>query len=89
MMVVCIKCDSESRKVLDKVKVELGLEVIYAATNAHVPQAECNNQTIKERVRSTYQQQVSADFLRSSADLLHGNIFCGVLLKPIALFLRE
>ena len=54
MIVLRIHCDSEFRKVLDEVKVELGLEVTYAATNAHVPQAERNNRTIKERVRAAF-----------------------------------
>ena len=54
MVVARIHCDSEFRKVLDDIKVELGLEVTYAATNAHVPQAEHNNRTIKERVCAAF-----------------------------------
>ena len=69
-MVVRIYCDSEFREVLDKVKVELGLEVIYAATNAHVPQAERNNRTIKERVHRLPYKAIPVILLRELVEEL-------------------
>ena len=39
---------------LEKVSDELDIEMNYATTDEHVPEAERNNRTIKERIRATY-----------------------------------
>jgi hypothetical protein len=49
-----IHCDQEFRHMMDKISDELGVEMNYTTTDEHVPEAERNNRTIKERVRSTY-----------------------------------
>jgi hypothetical protein len=49
-----LHCDGEFRAMMDKVKDDL--DVCMSFTNAldHVPEAERNNRTIKERVRAAY-----------------------------------
>ena len=49
-----IHCDQEFKPIMDKVSDELGIEMNYATTDEHVPEAERNNRTIKERIRATY-----------------------------------
>ena len=39
---------------MEKVEDDLNVTMHYAAAQAHVPEAEWNNRTIKERVRATY-----------------------------------
>ena len=49
-----IHCDDEYQSMMDKVKDKLDVEMNYANALDHVPEAEQNNQTIKERVRAAY-----------------------------------
>ena len=51
-----IHCDNEFHKVLDpySAKQNPQIRMNYAAAQEHVPRAERNNRTIKERVRATY-----------------------------------
>ena len=63
MIVSRIHCDSKFRKVLDEVKVELGLEVTYAATNAHVPQAK--RTTIKQSKREFERRSIGCHIKQS------------------------
>eukprot|EP00980_Cylindrotheca_fusiformis_P017121 scaffold5263_cov73-Cylindrotheca_fusiformis.AAC.1 len=46
-----IDCDGEFRVMMDEVQDELDVEMNYANPGDHVPEAERNNRTIKERVR--------------------------------------
>jgi hypothetical protein len=59
-----IHCDGEFRAMMDKVKDDLG--VCMNLTNAldHVPEAERNNRTIKERVRAAYHRLPYKELLR-------------------------
>jgi hypothetical protein len=52
--ITCIHCDQEFRPLMDKVADELDVEMNYTTTDEHVPEAERNNRTIKERIRATY-----------------------------------
>jgi hypothetical protein len=49
-----IHCDQEFRTLMDQVSDELDVEMNYTTTDEHVPEAERNNRTIKERVRAAY-----------------------------------
>ena len=49
-----INCDRQFKTLFDAVKDNMGIKMNYAATGEHVPEAECNIRTIKERVRCTY-----------------------------------
>jgi hypothetical protein len=51
-----IHCDNEFRSAMDALSLEYEPPIIvnYATANEHVPRAERNNRTIKERVRTTY-----------------------------------
>jgi hypothetical protein len=49
-----IHCDQEFRPLMDQVADELDVEMNYTTTDEHVPEAERNNRTIKERVRAAY-----------------------------------
>ena len=49
-----IFCDGEFRPIMDPVKDEMNIDMRYSAAQAHVPEAERNNRTIKERIRATY-----------------------------------
>ena len=51
-----IKADQEFRPILDEIKDELDITMNYASAQEHVPEAERNNRTIKERFRSQYQR---------------------------------
>ena len=51
-----IHCDQEFRSLMDQVADELNVKMNYASTGEHVPEAERNNRTIKDRVRTTYHQ---------------------------------
>eukprot|EP00980_Cylindrotheca_fusiformis_P018259 scaffold5933_cov78-Cylindrotheca_fusiformis.AAC.1 len=44
-----IDCDGEFRVMMDEVQDELDVEMNYANPGDHVPEAERNNRTIKER----------------------------------------
>ena len=45
-----IHCDQEFKHLMDRVSDELDVEMNYTTTNEHVPEAERNNRTIKERI---------------------------------------
>ena len=49
-----IHCDRQFQPLFDEIKDDLSIEMVYPAATAHVPQAERNNRTIKERVRSVF-----------------------------------
>ena len=49
-----IHCDQEFRPIMDRVSDDLDIEMNYATTDEHVPEAERNNRTIKERIRATF-----------------------------------
>jgi hypothetical protein len=51
-----IHCNGESRTMINKVKDNLGVCMNFTNALDHVPEAERNNRTIKERVRATYHQ---------------------------------
>lgn len=51
-----IHCDQEFRSLMDAVADDLNVKMNYASTSEHVPEAERNNRTIKDRVRTTYHQ---------------------------------
>ena len=47
-----INCDGEFKSIMDKVKDELNVKMNYTNAGDHVPEAERNNRTIKERFRT-------------------------------------
>jgi hypothetical protein len=49
-----IHCDGEFRAMIEKVKDNLGVRMNFTNALDHVPEAERNNRTIKERVRAAY-----------------------------------
>jgi hypothetical protein len=49
-----IHCDGEFHAMMDKVKDDLGVCMNFTNALDHVPEAERNNRTIKERVRAAY-----------------------------------
>jgi hypothetical protein len=49
-----IHCDGEFRAMMEKVKDNLGVRMNFTNALDHVPEAERNNRTIKERVRAAY-----------------------------------
>jgi hypothetical protein len=49
-----INCDGEFCTMMDEVNDELHIDMNYASRGEHVPEAERNNRTIGERIRSTY-----------------------------------
>jgi hypothetical protein len=49
-----IHCDGEFRGMMEKVKDNLGVRMNFTNALEHVPEAERNNRTIKERVRAAY-----------------------------------
>jgi hypothetical protein len=51
-----IHCDREFRSLMEDVADDLNVTMNYAATGEHVPEAERNNRTIKDRVRTMYHQ---------------------------------
>jgi hypothetical protein len=51
-----IYCNGEFRAMMDKVKDDLGVCMNFTNALDHVPEAERNNRTIKERVRAAYHQ---------------------------------
>ena len=52
-----IHCDGQYRGMMDKVKNDLDVKMKFANTQRsdHVPEADRNNQTIKEQIRAAYQ----------------------------------
>jgi hypothetical protein len=49
-----IHCDREFRAMMEKVKDDLGVRMNFTNALDHVPEAERNNRTIKERVWAAY-----------------------------------
>ena len=49
-----IHCDQEFRSLMDSVADDLNVKMNYASSGEHVPEAERNNRTIKDRVHTTY-----------------------------------
>jgi hypothetical protein len=49
-----IHCDGEFRGMMEKVKDDLDVDMNFANAQDHVPEAERNNQKIKERIRAAY-----------------------------------
>jgi hypothetical protein len=49
-----VRCDPEFKPIMDDVKDVLKIDMDYVATKNHVPEAERNNRTIAERVRTAY-----------------------------------
>jgi hypothetical protein len=47
-------CDGEFRGMMEKVKDELDVDMNFTNAQDHVPEAERNNRTIKERIRVAY-----------------------------------
>jgi hypothetical protein len=52
--IVSINCDQEFHPIMERVADDLDVEMNYATTDEHVPEAERNNRTIKERVHAIY-----------------------------------
>ena len=50
--ITTIKADQEFKPILDEIKDTLDITMHYASAQEHVPEAERNNRTIKERFRS-------------------------------------
>ena len=53
-MVGLIHCDGEYKSIIAPVKDQLQAEMNFANPGDHVPEAERNNRTIKERLRATF-----------------------------------
>ena len=51
-----IECDGEYEPLMEKVQDDLDIEMNYANPGDHVPQAERNNRTIKECIRTALQR---------------------------------
>ena len=51
-----MQCDREYAAMMDAVSDELDVRMNYTNAQDHVPQAERNNRTIKERIRTAYHQ---------------------------------
>jgi hypothetical protein len=49
-----IHCDGEFHSMMEKVEDDLYVDMNFTNAQDHVPEAEWNNQTIKERIRAAY-----------------------------------
>jgi hypothetical protein len=49
-----IHCDGEYRGMIEKVEADLDVKMNFTNAQDHVPEAERNNRTIKERIRAAY-----------------------------------
>jgi hypothetical protein len=49
-----VYCDQEFKHMMDKVSDDLEVEMNYTTTGEHVPEAERNNRTLKERIRAAF-----------------------------------
>jgi hypothetical protein len=49
-----IHCNGEFRSMMDKVKDDLDVNMNFTNAQDHVPEAERDNRTIKERIRAVY-----------------------------------
>ena len=54
--ITTIKADQEFKPILNDIKDDLDITMNFASAQEHVPEAERNNRTIKERFRSQYQR---------------------------------
>jgi hypothetical protein len=54
LWVTTICCDNEFHPLMDPLALEVRIQVNYASPQEHVPEAEHNNQVIKEWIRATY-----------------------------------
>ena len=52
--IVKLHCDNEFRNMLEKIQDDLGIKMNFTNAGDHVPEAERNNRTIKERIRAGY-----------------------------------
>ena len=52
--ITTIQCDGEYRAMMDLVNDDLNVKMNYTNAKDHVPEAERNNRTIKERIRACY-----------------------------------
>jgi hypothetical protein len=53
-IITTIHCDGEFRALMERVKDDLGVRMNFTNALDHVPEAERNNRTSKERVRAAY-----------------------------------
>jgi hypothetical protein len=53
-VITTIHCDGEYLSMMNKVKDDLDIEMNFTNAQDHVPEAERNNRTIKERIRAGY-----------------------------------
>ena len=53
-VVTTIHCDREYEGMMNDVKDDLGVNMNYTNAGDHVPEAERNNRTLKERIRAAY-----------------------------------
>ena len=51
-----IYCNREYHAIMNKVSDDLDVVMNYTKASDHVPEAELNNCTIKERIRATFQR---------------------------------
>jgi predicted RNA-binding protein len=49
-----LHCDGEFRGMMEQVEDNLDVKMNFTNAQDHVPEAERNNQTIKERIRAAY-----------------------------------
>ena len=49
-----IHCDGEYKSLIDPIRDKLNAEMNFANPGDHVPEAECNNHTIKECIRAAF-----------------------------------
>ena len=56
-----IYCDGEYHAMMNKVSDDLDVEMNYTNASDHVPEAEQNNHTIKERIRATFRDTLQSD----------------------------
>ncbi len=52
--IVTIHSDNKFKPLIEPLSQEFGVAMNYANPQEHVPEAECNNQVIKEQVRAAY-----------------------------------
>jgi hypothetical protein len=52
--ITTIHCDQEFKFMMDQISDDLDIEMKYTTTGDHVPEAERNNCTLKERIRAIY-----------------------------------
>ena len=51
-----MECDNEFKSTMNKIKDDLDVDMNFTSENEHVPEAERNNRTIKERMRAAIQR---------------------------------